>query len=114
MDFILDSRSTDEEEDTDNVCVICQSNIITSEAFVKLSCHHWYHINCLKQVPDSRCPTCRQETNELYQPQTQAYSVVELTLATTVHQLVQELTRRPTRRRRRRRRQSSPLNFPLF
>lgn len=45
----------------DDVCIICQENLINEECFTLKECKHKYHTNCIIswfRNGDSRCPLC--------------------------------------------------------
>ena len=48
-------------EDSDDPCTICINKIKSGETFVKLSCNHTFHYNCLAQwsTHSRLCPLCK-------------------------------------------------------
>ena len=41
-----------------NTCSICLENL--SSKHIVLDCKHEYHINCIKQIKNNKCPLCRR------------------------------------------------------
>lgn len=52
--------TTEELENTDNVCIICREEMVASST-KKLPCNHIFHKNCLRSwfQRQQTCPTCR-------------------------------------------------------
>ncbi len=40
-----------------NTCSICLEDL--SSNIIELNCKHQYHIECIKQVKNNKCPLCR-------------------------------------------------------
>lgn len=48
-------------ENEDNMCSICFEDLDIDPDIRKLSCGHWFHVNCIKKWLEisSACPFCR-------------------------------------------------------
>lgn len=46
----------------DKICLICLFNFINEERIRKLSCGHYYHLNCIDRwlTYKNNCPSCRR------------------------------------------------------
>lgn len=53
----------EKKEEVEGSCPICMEKV-RKEEDVKISCGHQMHLECAKQLHDSRCPICRLEINE--------------------------------------------------
>jgi len=42
-------------------CSICLSNLDHPQKIVKLSCNHYFHLECIKKVKSNSCPLCRSK-----------------------------------------------------
>lgn len=63
-----DIDETDETDDTDNTndieCTVCLSSKGT---LVETPCKHKFHLQCLRCVPNLKCPLCREDIQEFLQ-----------------------------------------------
>ena len=48
------------EEKCDD-CSICLSELKKKQKIVKLSCNHYFHLECISKVNSNACPLCRCE-----------------------------------------------------
>ena len=61
--LLNNSRVTNNFDDDDFICVICQDNVEISDIVRILKCTHIYHIYCIDKwfTENKKCPTCKTE-----------------------------------------------------
>tara|TARA_Y100000590_G_C15580020_1_gene961936 strand:+ start:707 stop:1000 length:294 start_codon:yes stop_codon:yes gene_type:complete len=46
-------------EDQKEDCSICLSELRKKQKIVKLSCNHYFHLDCINEINSNACPLCR-------------------------------------------------------
>ncbi|KAH9393356.1 E3 ubiquitin-protein ligase synoviolin [Tyrophagus putrescentiae] len=63
MNTLYPDATTQDIENSDNVCIICRENMLGNGTCKKLPCNHIFHVTCLRSwfQRQQTCPTCRMD-----------------------------------------------------
>lgn len=61
--FSYPDATSQDIENSDNVCIICRENMVGNGSCKKLPCNHIFHVTCLRSwfQRQQTCPTCRMD-----------------------------------------------------